>query len=125
MISTRSFPRMRQYKKMIEPVEFIRVGKIDELRESGWIKVRLLGYEIAILGNKKEFIAIELNSLQRNSLKSFLPEDFPFSKSGVKKIVEKFISGPHGQSWGTLKYFPVRVEGDSIYVGVSMIRKDL
>lgn len=110
---------------MIEPIEFIRIGKVDELRESGWIKVRLLGYEIVILSDKNEFVAIELNSLKGKSLKSFLPEDFSFSRSGVKKTVEKFLSGPHGQSWGTLKYFPVRVEGDSIYVGVSMNRKDV
>ena len=125
MISTRLYPRMRQHEEMIEPVEFIRVGTVDEIRESGWIKVRLLGYEMVILGDKKEFVAIELNSLKGNSLKSFLPEGFSFSKSGVKKIIEAFLSGPEGQSWGTLKYFPVRVAGNSVYVGVSMSRKDL
>jgi hypothetical protein len=98
MISTRLYPRTRQFNIMIEPVEFIRVGKVDEIKESGWFKVHLLGYEIVILVDKNEYVAIELSSLKENSMKSFPPEDFPFSKSGAKKIIADFLAGPEGQS---------------------------
>ena len=124
MILTRSYPRTRQYDQMIEPIEFIKVGTVDEIRESGWIKVHLLGFEIAILSDNKEFLAVELSNLKSRMQKSFLPEDMQFSKSRVKKLIESFLSGPQGQSWGGLRYFPVRVEGNSVYVGVSMNRKE-
>jgi hypothetical protein len=100
-------------------VDYYKVGKIDEIMKSGWKTVSLLGWDIVVIFHNREFFAIERGGLSSRTQKAFLPDDESYSRSGAENLVGKFLVGPDGALWGKLKYFPVRLEGDFVMVGIT------
>jgi hypothetical protein len=103
---------------MLAQVNFFKVGRTDEIKSSGWIRVSLLGWDIVVLFHNKEFIAIKRGSLQSAEQKTFLPDSTRHARSGSPSFIDKFMAGPTGAAWGKLQQFPVRVEDDYVFVGV-------
>jgi nitrite reductase/ring-hydroxylating ferredoxin subunit len=103
---------------MISHVNYFKVGKTDDIRQNGWIKVRLMGWEIMVLASDRDFYAIEIGEFAGHALKSFLPDDNTFSKSGARNLIGKMLMGPAGSLWGKLHYFPVMIEDDFVIVGI-------
>jgi nitrite reductase/ring-hydroxylating ferredoxin subunit len=104
---------------MISPTDFFKVGKVDEIREQGWIKVWLLGRQIVVFSYNDDFIAIELGGITDPRMKGFLMDDSQHYRSGAKRLVRKFLGAPGDSSWGRLKHFPVRIDDDSVFVGIT------
>ncbi len=103
---------------MFSQVNFFKVGRIDEIIDSGWIRVTLLGWDIVVLFQDREFIAIERSSMNNSDFKTFLPDGALYSKSGSPNFIDKFLAGPAGTLWGKLRHFPVRIKDDYVFVGV-------
>jgi hypothetical protein len=103
---------------MVSHVDFFRVGRADEIRELGWVKVHLMGWEVVILAWDKEFVAIELGQITARPSTSFLADDCRSLRSGAVVSVGKFLRGPSGTIWGQLRNFPVRIEDEFVLVGV-------
>ncbi|OGC90759.1 MAG: hypothetical protein A2W25_13700 [candidate division Zixibacteria bacterium RBG_16_53_22] len=103
---------------MISHVNYFNVGKAEDIRRSGWVKVYLMGWEVMVLPFDNGFFAIEIGELASHSLKSFLPDDSSFTRPSVKGLIDKMLLGPAGTVWGKLRHFPVRIEDDFVLVGV-------
>ncbi len=103
---------------MISHVDYFKVGTAEEIRQHGYVKVYLMGWEVMVLAAEKEFFAIEIGEVASHAQKSFLADEVTYSRSGVRKLVDRVLLGPAGSIWGRLRYFPVRIEDDFVLVGV-------
>jgi hypothetical protein len=100
-------------------INYFRVGRLDDIRESGWVKVRLMGWEIAVFAIDKDFVAVEINGMKYQRSKSYLPNESHYSNSGAGRLVDRFLMGPSGMLWGRLHQFPIRIEDDYVFVGIT------
>lgn len=104
---------------MISPADFIRVGKVDEIRKKGWVKANLLGRQVVVFAYNDDFIAIELGGITDPKMKGFLADEMDYAGSGAKRLVKRLMSEPGDKPWGKLKHFPVRIDDDSVFVGIT------
>ena len=103
---------------MLAQVSYIKVGRAEEIRLAGWIRVSILGWDIVVISREKEFIALERGSSFSQNINAFPGEGHGYSRSGAFNMLDKFLNGPSDSAWGKLQYFPVRVENDLVYVGI-------
>jgi hypothetical protein len=104
---------------MVSHIDYFRVGKTEDIKLSGWVKVRLMGWDIAVMACEQDFVAIEIGRMSNQRVKSFLPDEEHYSKSGAKSLIERFLRGPSGMLWGKLHQFPIRIEDNCVLVGIS------
>jgi len=104
---------------MMEPVNYIKVGRADDIEKAGWVKVSRMGWDILIFSRDSEFVALELGKNWAGKANSLSATEYNFSQSGLPVTIDKFLSGPRGSHWGQLQYFPVIVENEFVFVGLT------
>jgi hypothetical protein len=104
---------------MIAQVNYYKVGRAEDIERAGWIKVFLLGWHILVFCRDREFFALDISeSSSRESGSTTLP-DFQHAQSGAPVKIDKFLRGPSGNRWGQLQYFPIVIDNDNVFVGVT------
>jgi hypothetical protein len=100
-------------------IDYFKIGRADEIREIGFMKIRIRGWEIAIIANGSEFLAVELANNENQTLKAYLPDDWSYPLSGGRNPVGRLLKGPACAAWGRLQYFPVRIEDNFVLIGLA------
>lgn len=92
--------------------EYIKVGRLQQMAEKGWFKVTLKGKVIIITFVGNDPLAIEIFDAAHPNDYS-LPYDFhPDVAGNLEPLLD-----PPLESWGYLKTYPVKIEGDNILLG--------
>ncbi|UCE66751.1 MAG: hypothetical protein JSU85_01690 [Candidatus Zixiibacteriota bacterium] len=97
---------------MITFAEYIKVGQLQQMAEKGWFKITFKGKVIIITFVENDPLAIEIFDTA-NPDDCSLPYDFhPDIPSDLEPLLD-----PPLESWGYLKTYPVKIEGDNILIG--------
>jgi len=97
---------------MVTYAEYVKVGRLEQMVEKGWFKIILKGKVIIITFLEADPIAIEIYDAADPNGPS-LPPDFHPDISGM---LDPLLDPPL-ESWGYLKTYPVKIEGENILVG--------
>jgi hypothetical protein len=104
---------------MIAQTNYYKVGRAEDIERAGWIKVFLLGWHILVFCRDREFYALDISETpERGSGATTLP-NFDLSPSGLPNRVDKFLQSPGGNRWGQLQYFPIVIDNDNVFVGIT------
>ena len=99
-------------------LEFIKVARLDDIKKHGWIKSNLMGREIVVMYNDKRCLAFELSRYGQPLSQYAMFDDLNVSNTKIKDLIDGLFAGPNGQNWGRLRDYPVRIEGEFVYVGI-------
>ena len=92
--------------------EYIKVGRLDQMAETGWFKTTIKGKVIIITFVENDPLAIEIYDTA-NPDNGSLPYDFhPDIAGSLEPLLD-----PPLESWGHLKTYPVKIENDEIFIG--------
>jgi hypothetical protein len=99
---------------MITFADYIKVGRLQQMAERGWLKITLKGKTIMIIFLENDPLAVEISD-SANPESLSLPEEFhPESADEFLPLID-----PPMESWGYLKTYPVKIEDDDIFIGIN------
>lgn len=98
---------------------YFKVGKIDEIKRLGFVKTRLLGHDIVVFYHQKDFFAVDVSVNVNKAGQTVKNDEWQFSSAGAINTIRKFLSSPSDRAWARLNHFPVKLEDDFVFVGVS------
>jgi nitrite reductase/ring-hydroxylating ferredoxin subunit len=97
--------------------QYVRIGELADLQKTGYLKVRLMGRQIMIVFSDGGPVAVDLDSPIDSSNRGALPPEFHRSSSDLLNL----LTGSYGEDWGKLTVYPVRIDGNDVFVGVNPV----
>jgi hypothetical protein len=94
-------------------IDYVRVGRLDDLREVGYLKIILKGRQIIIVCSDSGLVAMDLDSALDPWNQTALPSEFHRSRSDSLS----FLAGSYGEDWGKLVIYPVKIDGNDVLIG--------
>jgi hypothetical protein len=92
--------------------EYVKVGRLQQMAEKGWFKITLKGKVIIITFVENDPLAIEIYDAANPDSYSLPPDFHPDIAGQLEPLLD-----PPLESWGHLKTYPVKIEGDNIFIG--------
>jgi len=92
--------------------EYIKVGRLQQMAEKGWFKITLKGKVIIITFVGNDPLAIEIYDAANPNGHSLPPDFHPDISGHLEPLLD-----PPLESWGHLKTYPVKIEGENILIG--------
>jgi hypothetical protein len=92
--------------------EYIKVGQLQQMAEKGWFKITLKGKVIIITFVGNDPLAIEIYDAANPDGYSLPPDFHPDIAGHLEPLLD-----PPLESWGHLKTYPVKIEGENIFIG--------
>ena len=92
--------------------EYVNVGRLQQIAEKGWFRITIKGKVIIITFVGNDPLAIEIYDSNNPGVSSLPPEFHPESSDDLEPLLD-----PPIDSWGHLKTYPVKIEGDNIFIG--------
>ncbi len=100
---------------MFANIDYVRVGRLDDLRKVGYLKIILKGRQIMIVCSDSGLVAMDLDSALDPWNQTARPPEFQRSCSGSLS----FLAGSYGEDWGRLIIYPVKIDGNDVLIGVN------
>jgi hypothetical protein len=95
--------------------DYVRVGGLGDLQKAGYLKIRLMGRQIMIFFRDSGPVAMDLDCSVDPSNRGALPPEFHRSSSDLPSL----LTGSFGEDWGKLTVYPVKIDGNDVFVGVN------
>ena len=102
-----------------QPLEYIKIARLEDIKKHGWIKSSLMGRQIVVMYQDKKCLAFEVSRNGQPLLQYAMFDDLNVSNTKVKDLINGLFAGPDGQNWGRLRDYPVRIEGEFVFVGIN------
>ncbi len=100
---------------MFANIDYVRVGRLDDLREVGYLKIMLKGRQIMIVCSDSGLVAMDLDSALDPSGQAAMPQGF----HGLSTSQSNFLTGSFNKNWGRLTTYPVKIDGNNLLIGVN------
>lgn len=100
---------------MLENIDYIKVGRLDDLRRAGYLKISFKGRQIMIVFSDSGLVAMDLDYALDQSNQAASPRGFHDLNSNRLNI----LTGSFDKDWGRLTIYPVKIDGSDILISVN------
>ncbi len=94
---------------------YIKVGRLDDLRRAGYLKISLKGRKIMIVFSDSGLVAMDLDYALDHSKHAASPRGLHDLDSDRLNI----LTGSFNKEWGKLTIYPVKIDGSDILISAN------
>lgn len=93
--------------------KYFRAGKLEDFKAKGWLKTTLYGRRIFVLSVDDELLAMDGGGTGSRPCELPIPAEY----YGLGSMLLGSCDGSKNRQWGKFVRYPVKIDGDVIFVG--------
>ncbi|MEE9553011.1 MAG: hypothetical protein V3W18_01840 [candidate division Zixibacteria bacterium] len=96
---------------------YFKAGKLEDFKARGWLKITLYGRRIFVLDVDDELVAMDAGGIGARPCESPILAEY----YGLGSMLLGSCDGSKNRQWGKVTQYPVKIDGDNIFVGSSSL----